>query len=248
MLEIGYSEPLRGNVRAVKLTVMKIGKSGFSLLELLMVLGVMGLLMGMLMPAVGVVREKAQRMAAGNHVRQLALAVASYQSVTGRSLVAADLGSWMGRLAGATGIREADLYIYGSDPLLAAIAEEPPPVLVRRQADGSWGPVAGFEEWPIGVVVASGVSLEASPSLTPVVWTRGLGADGRWSGEAGERMGIFGPEGGLVGFLDGRVEFYEDLNADGGQLVNAVTGERTGNIAEALPPGAVAYDHAGRVF
>lgn len=227
---------------------MKRNNHGFSLLELLMVLGVMGLLMGLLLPAAGVVREKAQRMAAASQVRQLALAVASYQSLTGRPLAAADLGSWMSRLAEGTGICEADLYLFGPDPLLAVIGEEPPPVLVSQGPDGSWETVDGFAEWPVGVAVASGISMEANPSLTPVVWTRGLGADGRWSGAGGERTGVFGSEGGLVGFLDGRVEFFSDLSADGGQLVNAATGERTGNIAEALPAGAVVYDQQGRVF
>ncbi len=227
---------------------MKRRTSGFSLVELLMVLGVMGLLMSVLLPAVGVVREKAQRMATGQKVRQLALGVASYHTVTGRPLTAANLSGWMSRLAGATGIREGGLYIYPEDPLMAAIAESPPPALIERGEDMGWGPIEGFEEWPVGVAVASGIGPGASPSTTPVVWTRGLTGEGVWQGGAGQRAGLYGTEGGYIGFLDGHVEFYRDLGEGGGQLLDYETGRRTGDIREALPPGARVFDHLGRVF
>ena len=235
-------------MRGGRLVGMKRKRSAFTLLELLMVLGVMGLLMSVLLPAVGVVREKAQRMATGQKVRQLALGVAGFHTVTGRPLTAANLGGWMSRLAEATGIREGGLYIYPEDPLLAAIAEEAPPALIERGEDMNWGPIEGFANWPVGVAVASGVAPGASPSTTPVVWTRGLTGEGTWQGGAGQRAGIYGTEGGYVGFLDGHVEFYRDLGANGGQLLDYATGQRTGDIREALPPGARVYDHAGRVF
>ena len=227
---------------------MKEKQAGFSLIEMLMVLGVMAILMGMLVPSVGVVREKAQRMATGQKLRQIGLAVATYQSLTGRSLSGSDLGDWMARLAAETGVREADLYLFEEDPLLAQVAESIPPVLVQPGSGSAWEPVAGFENWPIGVAVVSGSSTASNPSTTPVAWTRGLGTDGRWAAFGEARPGVYGEQGGFIVYLDGHVEFFRDLSRDGGQLVNFADGRPTANIIEAIGPNAIVYDYIGRVF
>lgn len=227
---------------------MKHKRSGFSLVELLMVLGVMTILMGMLIPSVGAVREKAQRMATGQKLRQIGIAVATYQSSTGRSLVGADLGDWMARLASETGVRDGELYIFEEDPLLSQVTDEIPPVLVQPDSTGQWQEVQGFEDWPIGVAVVSGVNAMASPSTTPIAWTRGLEANGRWQGLDGNRPGVYGDEGGYIVFLDGHIEFHKDLSRDGGRLVHYQTGAPTADVREAIGPGAVVYDFLGRVF
>lgn len=213
-----------------------------------MVLGVMSLLMGMLIPSVGVVRAKAQQMATGHKLRQVGLAVATYQSVTGRALAGANLADCLGRLAEHTGVSEGPLFLFEEDPLVAAIPDTLPPVLVEEDQPGVWAVIEGFENWPIGVVMASGVSPLANPSTTPVAWTRGLTAQGVWQDFGQNRAGIYGSEGGFIAFLDGHVEFYRDLAEDGGQLVSAVNGQRTADIRDAIGPGAVAYDYIGRVF
>jgi prepilin-type N-terminal cleavage/methylation domain-containing protein/prepilin-type processing-associated H-X9-DG protein len=221
---------------------------GFSLIELLMVLGVMGILMGMLIPSVGVVREKAQKMATGHKLRQVALAVATYQNMTGRALTAPSLADWMGRLATETGIGEGELFLFKEDPLVAAIGAPVPPMLMERDASGAWQPVDGFADWPVGIAVASGVSPLSNPSTTPVAWTRGLTLDGTWLDHGSPRAGVYGSEGGFIAFLDGHVAFYRDLREDGGQLVSQRDGRRTADIREAIGPGATAHDYVGRVF
>jgi prepilin-type N-terminal cleavage/methylation domain-containing protein len=227
---------------------MKTKRSGFSLIELLMVLGVMAILMGMLVPSVGVVREKAQRMATGQKLRQIGLAVATYQSVTGQGLKGADLGDWMARLAAQTGVREGRLYVFEEDPLLTEPADSIPPVLVQPGKDGRWEEVQGFEDWPIGVAVASGVPVTANPATTPVAWTRGLESSGKWQDYGGQRPGIYGSKGGFIVFLDGHVEFHTDLARGGGQLVSFSDGSRTPDIRQAIGPGAAAFDFLGKVF
>ena len=223
-------------------------RTGFSLIELLMVLGVMAILMGMLVPSVGVVRQKAQRLATAQKLRQIGLAVATYQSITGRSPTGSDLGDWIGNLAMETGVREGELYIFEEDPLLASIPQSIPPILVQPGAGGRWEEIDGFEDWPIGVAVASGLNPMAPPSTTPVAWTRGLTSEGRWQGLDGRRPGIYGSEGGYIVFLDGHVQFFRDLSLDGGQLVSALNGSRTADIREAIGPGARVFDFLGRVF
>ena len=55
-------------------------KTGFTLVELLVVIAVIGILMGMLMPAINMVRESARRISCGNNMRQLGLAIHSFEA------------------------------------------------------------------------------------------------------------------------------------------------------------------------
>ena len=70
----------------------EISKSGFTLVELLVVISIIGVLVGLLLPGVLAARESARRMDCNNRMKQLGLAMANYESAF-RRLPTLRLGS-----------------------------------------------------------------------------------------------------------------------------------------------------------
>ena len=225
-------------------------RAGFTLVELLTVIAVIGILAVILIPTVGGVQERARRAAAASQLRKIHGAYIAYttEGTRARSINASSIYDWARVLAQYGDFNQAENYIISEDPLVE-FEEAFPAVVATPPASGTgdWQVNSAFAAFPLSFAVANRLSSQA-PSTTPLAWTRGLNTNGRWSDFDAANPGVYGADGGHVILLSGAVEFYEDLNNDGGKLINYRTQQPTGNIADALSPNAEGIDYTGNAF
>ena len=213
-------------------------RSGFTLIELLTVIAIIGILAAILIPAVGKVREVANKSTSASNMRSIAVSYATYSQSGGRTRVLNE-----GRLTTAgypktvqgvaqflgdeADLNDASLWRIDVDPDIIASEPNPPTVGVRA-ADGTFTADTDFAGAPVSYDFVIGVGGNDATTTTPLLFTRGLSTGGQW-----DNTTPWG-RGGHIAFLDAHVTFYNELDDTELGLVDRTTGKLTVNYEDAI--------------
>ena len=220
---------------------------GFSLIELLTVIAIIGILAAIIIPTVGKVRETAQRTVDSNNLREIGKAAAIYATDNRDTLPNPTQANrpiangtaylqWFGQLAQYANLNDPNTFISKID---SAVDQASVAAVLTVLDPGQTTPSLNSSFIALGTTsfnVVAGLRLN-DPSTPPVAYTRGLNATGTWNGTATDGTadrGVYNETGGHIVFLGGNVQFYASIDSS---LV-ANTGRATSNLLQALPrPG-----------
>jgi prepilin-type N-terminal cleavage/methylation domain-containing protein len=230
-----------------------VSRRGFTLIELLTVIAIIGILTAILIPVGARALQQAQRTADASNVRQLvqaALVTANQFSgrlpgttqtaLDARGNVAAggQAGSavlierFAAALARYGGLNDANLWVSKTDDAALADADNANlTTIVGTPISPTADIQPNFAAATLSFLAVSGLTTNRAAG-TPVIFTRGLDTNGVWVAKGNMvTNSVYGEEGGHIGFLGGKVEFFQ------GGVNNALSdtnGQPTSNVLQTL--------------
>lgn len=225
-------------------------QKGFTLIELITVITIVGILAGLLYPTITGIMNRSKRAESANDIKQIALAYVQYQSDNnGRNVpirISKNPSSGQDALFEVTSVyhlayefawrgylNEGSIYQISTDRHVELQGVNPQAVAERDSAESPWVLSQTFSQAPISFDLVAGLSSNA-PSSTPIAITRGLDSQtGKW--ESDDTVSPYGSDGGHIAFLDGHVEWYSSVN---GELTDPVTRRPANNFLQSISQGA----------
>ncbi|MDO4574293.1 MAG: DUF1559 domain-containing protein [Planctomycetia bacterium] len=145
----------------------------FTLVELLVVIAIIGMLVGLLLPAVQQAREAARQMQCSNNLRQMALAMLNYESTMKHFPSAGWWWKWAGDPDRGLGQAQPGSWMFSILPFLEQNA------LFQLASDGDAETITEEQKNKAGEVCQTPISTFYCPSRRPVATSFGIHLDDR---------------------------------------------------------------------